>query len=882
MAWLRSIVSRVRAFFNGRQLDQELDEELRFCLEMETEENIRRGMGPEDADLAARLKIGGPEQIKEICRDERGFPFLESLLRDLRYGVRSLGHTPGFAFVVVAILAIGIGANTAIFSLVDGGFLRPFPVANPDELMWIQHRSQEGRRTSCSYLDYEDLCAQTTAFSGIVAESRRGSILTTPGESELVFLNVVSPNYFNVLGLEPELGRTINPQLDHRSGDPSVVISYRLWNRRFQRDPHIVGKHIQLLDKSFPVVGVLPASFRGLKRMLSVDVWVAPVAWVALVEGNRSEFERRDSRQFLLLGRQNPGVQPAEIEAQLSTIAKRLEEANPGQDKGRTLTAMSERSQRRQRGVGLGLMLMPLAGLVLVIVCSNVANLSLSRVETRAREIAIRLAVGASRLRIMRQLFAESLLVACLGTGLGLFLAYGLIQVVPALMPPGLPLSPHLQIDQRVLAVTLAASLIALFLSGLMPALRGSTTDLTAVMKGGGVSIGRGSRWFSLRNFMAAGQIALCTVLVAVAVLFIRTMVNTGAIDPGFDARKPLILADVLLDGSAYQRGVLRVCDELAEDIEGLPGVKGVAFARRVHLSGSGGGATRRVSIPGKDLAPGQDKIRIKYNQVSPDYFKVMGTRILRGRCYDRFDREGSSRVVLINQTMANRFWPGEEPIGKHVMVEEIAHEIVGVTEDGKITRLREAPEPYLYFSFAQAPSGEPTFLVELDSYAAFQTDSLRQTLQRGEVGFSQVMTLEEHMQSAVFDERLPAQLAGGLAVVGMTLAAVGLYGVIALMINQRRREFGVRLALGAKPQGVLRLVLGQGFKLTIISIPIGVVLALTSGQLIASFLYGVTPADPLSLVLSALLVLIVALAATALPARKATHVDPAEILRYE
>ncbi len=801
---------------------------------------------------------------------------MRTFLQDLRYGIRLLLKSPGFTTVAVASLALGIGVNSAVFSVVDGMFLRPLAVEKPEQLVWIYSRSPESRGLSTSYVEYLDLRDQTDAFSGLVAQSRRGSMLRVNDETEMVLTTVVSANYFSALGVRAALGRTFSSELDSSPAkDPVAILSYSLWQRRFGNDPQIVGKSIQLSERNCTVVGVMPRSFRGLERMVPPEIWLSTTGWVAINPGNRPELERREVRVFNVLGRLRPGATPEQAQAQLDTIAGRLEQSYPATNKGRRLSAVSEARLAADR-FRSSLLLLSIVSLVLLIACANVATLLLAQGESRRREIGVRLALGAGRLRLLRQLLTESLLLSLLGAALGWLLASWLLDLAPALLPPG-PLRIDVRLDQRVGIFTLVASLVTALLFGLAPALQASKIDVAPVLKG--EATGRRSPRFSLWNVLSVGQIALATVLVSGSGLLLRSFLYSQSIDPGFDTKKNMLV--VMLGTPQRARALFQ---ELGERVAALPGVTRTTYARRLLLAGSGGGAVKEVSIPGVELPGGREAVEIKYNQVADNYFATMGTRLVRGRSIDRRDGPDSLKVVVINEAMTRQFWPTEDPIGRWLRVGRVEYQIVGIVEDGRIIHVHDAPEPFLYFSFAQMPSGEGTLLVETAGDPALLADAVKREMRSVDpkIAIFSMMTMKQHMAMALYADWIPAAISSGLAVLGMLLAAIGLYGVMSYAVSRRTHEFGIRLAMGAEGRDVLRLVMRQGLKLALVGIPIGLAGALAASRAMSSFIFGISPGDPLTLGASSLVVIAVALLATQAPARRATKVDPLVALRQE
>lgn len=808
---------------------------------------------------------------------------MRTFLQDLRYGIRLLLKTPRATAVAVASLALGMGLNSAVFSVVDGMFLRPPSIRQPEQLVWIYGRTPQGSSTSTSYLEYLDLRDQSNVFSGLVAQSRRGSLLRVDDEIEVVMTTVVSANHFSVLGAGTALGRAFSPELDSSpEKEPVVILSHGLWQRRFGSDPQIIGKSIPLFERNCTVVGVLPQSFRGLEGMIAPDIWLPATSWVAITPGNRPELERRDSRIYEVLGRLRPGVTVEQAQAQLDTIARRLEQAYPATNKGRRLSAVPE-TRRAAGRVRMSLLLMSIVGLVLLIACANVATLLLAQGESRRREIGVRLALGAGRRRVLRQLLTESLLLSLVGAALGLLLASWLMDLAPALMPAGpFRLRLDVRLDQRVGTFTLIASLVTALLFGLAPALRASKADVAPVLKG--EEPGRRSRRFSLWNVLAVGQIALSIVLLSASGLLLRSFLYTQQIDPGFDTKKNMLVIMMASGSLSGPRQAQALFQRLAERLGSLPGVAHATYARRLLLAGSGGGATKEVSIPGVELPPGRDTVEIKFNQVADNYFATMGTRVARGRGIERRDGPDSLKVVLINETMARQFWPNQDPIGRWLRIGRFEHQIVGIVEDGKINQIHEAPEPFLYFAFAQMPPGEATLLVETAGDPALLADAVKREMRSVDpkIVILSLMTMKQHMANALYMDRIPAVVSSGLAVLGMLLAAIGLYGVMSYAVNRRTHEFGVRLAMGAQERDVLGLVMRQGLKLALVGVPIGLAAALAATRVMSSFVYGVSPGDPLTFAASAVLVVAVGLLATEGPARRATKVDPVVALRHE
>ncbi|MGD1081874.1 MAG: ABC transporter permease [Candidatus Sulfotelmatobacter sp.] len=803
---------------------------------------------------------------------------MNGFLQDVRYALRQLRKSTVFTFAVVLTLALGIGANVAIFGVVEAAMLRSWPAKEPERLAKIVARTPQGRDEFFSYADYRDLCEQSRSLEGVLAYSRHGKILRLGTTSRLVLDDLVSPDYFAVLGVDAQLGRTF-PLEPHTGSEPAAVISDELWHRDFNADPSLVGKQIWLTDRSYTVIGIAPRHFHGLQPGVPTDVWL-PVT----TEYHRDELDDRSNRDFELLGRLQSGATPEQAQVELGVIGHRLAETYPAVDKARDITLVSERE--RLRDVVLPTVLvMAAVGLVLLICCANVTGLVLARSETRRREIAVRLAIGAGRLRLVRQLLTESTLLALAGAAIGLVLAVSLFTLQPALMPPAeYELGLDLRLDASVIAFTAVVSVLALIAFGLAPAIQASKYSLVPALKGEEPTGGRSLRRFAARNALVLGEIAISVVLLTASGLLVRSLLYSRSLNLGFNRQKDLIFFDLSPGIAGYdaQRS-LSYFEQVRERVAGLAGVRQVSFARRVLLSDSGGGAELRVSVPGVELPQGQPNIPIKFNAASLGYFRTMGTRLIEGRDFTTADSSSSPKVAVISQTMARRFWPAKDAIGEHIVVEGQDCQIIGVAEDVKINNIHEAVEPYMYFPFSQRPDAEATIIVEPAQNPHIAAAGIRsEILSLDQRVLVRIRTMHYLMQQAFWQDQIGASFVAGLGVLGMFLAAIGLYGVIAYVVSRRQHEIGVRMALGAERRNVLRMVLGQALKITALGAGLGLVASLGTMRLLSSLLYGVKPSDPLSLLGSSVVVILVAMVATYFPARRAAKVDPMVALRYE
>lgn len=809
---------------------------------------------------------------------------MRNLLQDLRYAFRLFGRNPGLTAVAVLSLAIGIGPNSALFSIVTATILRPFPAKDAEQIVSLSIKTDKGYE-GVSYPDYLDFRDQNSVLSGLAAWQKRGALLTTEGGQEVVARQVVSENYFSVLGIEPALGRLFLPSRDeHVEGEPSVVISHGVWQRRFGADPGLVGRTILLTGKGHTVIGVAARGFGGLGPLTPADVWVP---FSALDSKERASLSQRDKGFGLVFGRLRTGVSKEQAEVELNGIAARLAEAYPVTNKGRRVVLTAEAADRGRSGITLSVIVMSLVSLVLLIACANVAGLLLAQAETRRRETAIRLAMGARRGRLVRQFLTECALLSLMGAAVGLLVAMWLLDVVPALKPPALFMfSYDFEINGRVLGYTLVLSLMTAFFFGLVPALRASRPDVIPELKGES-RLGSGRRRFIGRSMLVVAQIAVAQLLLTGAGLLLRSYFNTRQIHPGFDTKRNLLLVSVIPLPDGERQDVRVDYGELLGRIQAIPGVKRASLARRLPLSGSGGGAMVSVSIPGAVLPSGEETTDVRYNVVGLGYFSTMGTRIVRGSDFERRDGREGSRVVLINETMARRFWPSVEradAVGKWLRIEGTDHRIVGTVEDGKYVRLHEAPQPYLFLPSPMRLGGDAQLVVETAVPPRAVANGVRQAVSGTERNLKIVRlnTLKEHLRSSHMLEELAASLTGTIGLLGMFLASVGLYGLVSHAVNRRRQEIGIRMAMGAQRRDVLRLVLGQGLRLSLIGASIGLAAALAAGRVMERFLYGVSGTDPATFAVSALTVVAITLLASHLPARRAVKMDLVTALRYE
>ena len=816
------------------------------------------------------------------------------MLQDLRYGLRTLVGSPAFTVVAVLSLALGIGANTAIFSLVNRVLLEPLPVRDVERLaaVFLTDERNPGR-LPLSDLNFRDLRDQNEVFEGMAAFTFSQLNYSTGGESEQILAQVVTANYFSVLGAEAALGRTFSPD-EGTSMVPVAVISHGFWERRLGREPAVVGKTLTLNRTPLTIIGVAARGFTGTLLGGGPEVWV-PTAMHDVVQPNFTWYNERRGLFLFAVGRLKAGATLEHAGANLRTVFARLEQAYPADNKGRSAGAVSLLDARLnpdgQGGpviVQVAAILMVVVGIVLLIACANVANLSLARASGRRREIAIRLALGARRSRIVRQLLTESLLLAAAGGLLGVLLAYWTTAaLIGADLPLPIPLDDALVIDGGVLGFTTGLALLTGVLFGLAPAIQSSRPDVVPVLKNESVPTGAGRRGlaslFTMRQALVVAQVALSLLSLVAAGLFLRSLRNAQQIDPGFETESVLVMTVNLgREGYTPERGQV-FYRQVAERAASLPGVLGAAVAQNPPLAG---GFLRSVFPEGQDTTT-QERVLVQVNSVSPGYFEAIGTPLLRGRAFIESDTDGAPSVVVINEIMAERFWPGQDAIGKRFTFFGASQftTVVGIARNAKYNGVAEDPIPFIYQPLRQNYSPAATLHVRASGHAAALASHVRQLVRESDPTLSvfNVRTLEEQVSRSLQPVRFNVVMLSIFAGLALLLAAIGLYGVANYSVTQRTREIGVRMALGAARWSVLRLVLGQGVCLVAAGLGLGLALALVATAFVPPrLLLTVSPRDPATFLTTAALLAAVALVASYIPASRATRIDPLIALRTE
>ncbi len=827
-----------------------------------------------------------------------------TLLQDLRYGARLLAKAPGFTLVAALSLALGIGANTTIFTLINAVLLNPLPVADPAQLVSVwttDERNQDGALggfLQSSPMNYRDLRDQNAVFSGVAAHTGLPlNISGGTGDPQQVFGEIVTGNYFDVLGAKPLIGRGFRPDEDVREGASLVaVLGYGEWQKRFGGDRGIVGRSIQLDGRDFTVVGVMPKGFKGTNAIGAPALWVPYMTYRETTTGFFQELIRPDSRRglvFNVTGRLKPGVTVQQAEANLKTIAKRLAQEYPNENQGRSVTLVPLAQSTVNPGfrgniVAAGGLLMVIVGLVLLIACANVANLLLARASLRQKEIAVRLSLGASRGRLITQLLTEGLILAVIGGAVGLLLAYWAQSLLWSFRPPFLQADAiDLHPDLRVLLFTLVVALGTGVVFGLAPAVQASRPDLVVELKEKTSAPTGSNRLFSLRNVLVAAQLALSLIALVGAGLFLRSLQHAQQINPGFDAEHLATLSfDLGGQGYTEERGRQFQKEALAR-VASIPGVQSTTIASTVPLFA--GGFARTVFLEGQDTSDRRAGRLVQIAVVGPHYLETLGIPLLRGRALSETDQPNTPHVAVINESMARRFWPDQDPIGRRFKFfgQDFFNEVVGIAKDSKYNFIGEDPTPFLYQPATQVYQPAVSLFVKAASPQAVVATA------RGEVQqldrnlpLTGVFTLSEIFAQSLWPATMAALLLAVFAALSLVLAVIGIYGVMAYSVNQRTRELGIRMALGASRRDVVAMVVGQGLKLTVCGVVVGIAAAIAGLRLATTFLapmlFGVSTTDVMTLVTVPIVLSLAALAASYLPALRATRIDPMVALRYE
>jgi putative ABC transport system permease protein len=891
MRWLYKFPLRVRSLFERARVEQELSEELRFHLEKLIEQSTTQGMTAEEAHYAALRELGGVEQIKEECRDMRQVNYLENLVQDIRYGLRVLRRNPGFAATAILTLALGIGATTAIFSIVDTVMLKPLPFPTADRLVRVRSViAATGHGDVASYPDFLDWRARSHVFEGMAAFRTGDFTLIGPREPLHLQGAVVSAQLFSLLGVTPALGRIFLPEEDNPamvSGTDPVILSYGLWQREFSADRAVLGRTIQLGDQPFTVVGVMPPAFQYPIQADRIELWTTIA--VDARGGVGAMTTQRGAHYLDVSALLKPKVKLQQAQSEMAGITVALSKQHP-ENKPRTVQIVPE----IQGAIGPLrtplFVLLGAVGCVLLIVCVNVANLLLARATGRHKEMALRAALGASRRRATRQLLTESVALGLLGGGLGLALATALLRVLVRLIPAVVPRLDTIGLDARLLMFAFLVSLVAGVLFGLAPALRVSKIGLTESLNESGRGSGGGGKEHSrLRDALVVSEVALAIVLLLGAGLLIQSFFYLTRVNPGFDPHQVLTFQ---LDSPAGKQGaqVPLFFREVVESMRALPGVNSASAVASLPLTGDNIGSG--FEIEGEPL-PAGSRPSADFNAVEPNYFRTLHIALVAGRDFTERDDSKSTPVVIVNRTLARRFFPNQDPIGRHIRPgigngygpgEFPMREIVGVIADVKQSGLGDEAAPEVYAPLAQSPFGTMFFVVHTVNDPRSIVESARRQVASLDKNapIYHVETLDQYFAQSVEAPRFITLLLGGFAGLALVLACLGIYGLISYTVAQRTREIGIRMAVGAQKGEVLWMVIREGLRPALAGIAIGIVGALRLTRLLSSLLFGIKPADPATFAAVALMLTGVAILACYIPARRAAGVDPMVALRYE
>ena len=874
-----------RTAFRRSRMENEMDAELRFHIDTYAEDLIRAGVPREEALRRARIEFGGIERVKEEGREARGANLLDELLQDLRYGQRVLRKSPGFAVVAVLTLALGIGATSAIFSVVNAVLLRPLAMSEPSRVMYMQEHWQDVF-PGLSVGNYIDIRNENSFFAELCASNSAGFNLETGELPERVDGEIASANYFATFGVQPMVGRVYSAEEDKPGQANVVVVSERLWRTRLHADPSIAGQSIRINGMPTTVVGVMPKSFDPLLN--NTELWV-PAAFTP------TQLADHDDHYLNVMGRLKPGVSATQAQSELDVIARRLQKQYPLYDEGRTFQLQPLATVLLgDQSLSLRLMLAAV-GFLLLIACANIANLQLARSRAREKEIAMRAALGASPNRIVRQLLAENLVLGLAGGIVGIFLANWGVAWIVAHGPAEMPRLDQSRVDASTLAFACAATLLSSLLFGLAPALRSASTRLSEVFKSSsGVSGGSRDR---IRGLLVVGEVSLALILMLGAGLLIRSALFVSHVDPGFDTANLVVGKVGLPDPGYHDPDVARqTFGRMITAAAALPGVDSAAVVSRAPLAG--GGSSNGLLAEGKPL-DSANLVNSQLQIVSPSYLGTARVPLKTGRDFTPQDTRNSTLVTIVNETLARTMWPGENPIGKRFSCCEIGpkgpmdpvwHEVVGVVADVRAWGLARRVPPEFYIPIAQMPPsawdwiGRTMDLVVRTHGGSVPARELQSAVASvaPAVPIYQLSTMQHKISSTLERSHFDTFLLTIFAAVALLLSSVGIYGVLSYMVAQRTRDIGIRIALGASRGQIVWNVLGFGVRLAGIGLAIGLAGALAATRLLSSMLYGVRSTDAFTFIAVSLILLGVALLASYLPARRAMHVDPMVALRYE
>jgi len=880
---------RLRSLIDRNHVEEDLAKELRFHLEQQAQENLAAGMPPAEARLAAARKLGGVTQIEEECRDMRRTDIIENFWRDLRYAWRMLRKSPAFTLVMVLTLALSIGANSAIFSVIDGVLLRPLPYPDANRLVRVFFHSANYARFPLNPFDFRDFRARNRSFAALAGYTRGDLQLSGSGQPERFTGFQVTAGFFRTLGLHPARGHEFSSKDEIPDSAAQVILSDRLWRDRFGADPAILGRKIMLDSQPYTVVGVMPPGtehpgneYNGVAHGETVDVW-----WPFTFRGDPNQ---RGSHYLEAIGRLRKDVTATQAQAEMNALIAQMAREHSGNLDGWQVLVFPLYQEIVGPSERLLLVLLGAVGLVLLIACANAANLLLARATARQREIAVRMALGADRSRLVRQMLTESLLVAFLGGAFALAIAVVSVRILVALLPAGFPRADTIHVNAEVFGFTLLIALGTGILFGLAPAFEAARADLQDSLRAGGRGAVGHRGHLRLRSALVVGEVSLACLLLIGAGLMLRSFVNLLRADPGFRPEH-LLTAGVSLPDAAYKPlDTVSFWNRLAGTLESTSGIRAAGVGTDLPWTGYDdniGGLT----IEGKTAPADGEGFHARYHVATPGYFRALGIPLVRGRFFTDGDTMKAPIAMIVNQFMARRYWPGEDAIGKRISFEEHPKPtdwmtVVGIVGDVKDKPDSPAAQMAMWWPIGQTPVGVNNMVVVLrgSSDAALLANDLRQAVRQldPELAVANIRPMDDIADANVSTPRFTLFLVALFAGLALTLAAIGIYGVISYAVSQRSSEFGLRMALGAQATDVRRLVLRQGVRLALVGVMLGLLGALALGRVLRSLLFQVRATDPMTFGAVTAVAIVVALVACYLPARRATTVDPASALRAE
>lgn len=889
MSTFREWFNRLRFLRHRADLDEQLNDELQFHIEARASEFEEAGLSEEEALYRAHREFGSTQLAREDSREAWKFQWLEELVMDLKVGLRMLWRSPRFSVLAILCLILGIGANTAVFSWMEGILFRPYPtVAHQERLMALAGTARgETGATSLSWPDYLDLQKNCTLFDSFFVSKIAGTSLSIGDRAERTRGSIVSANYFDAIGVHPMLGRGFLPGEDVGSAaHPVAVISYQLWQNRFKGDPEIIGKKQRLNGVIHTIVGVTPEDFRGTFVGWAMQFWV-PASMEELFEAGGYKLEDRDARWVEAYARLKPGVTAQQAQQEVSAVASRLEAGYPLTNRGRSVQLWPLwATPFNNAGTllpTLSIMLV-VAVCVLLIACANVGNLLLVRSFARRHEMTVRAAIGARRSRLLRQLLTEGLILAFAGTAGGIAIAYWCRHALVLLFPARSGVSMYLpgDLDWRVLALSASVCVVATLLLGLFPALRASSVDLAVALKSEMAGVVGGYKQSWARSILVVLQVSLSFVLLVGAFLLTQSLQKIRTMDPGFTTHRVLNTAVDLVSAGYDIPRAKAFQDELLDRVRALPGVESAAFARVTPL-GYAAYSSSPIAVDGFNVPP-EEEPTVEYNEVGPAYFATMGIPLVSGREFLRSDDESSAAVAIVNETMAATFWKGKDPVGQRVQVKGKWLTIVGVAKDSKYESMRDLPKSFFYVSRRQNFAISTGLNIRTPLNPEAMAGSLAKEIHSldGNLALYEVITLQEQVDRSTSPQRAAVTLLAMLGGLALVLATIGLYGVMSYSVSQSSRELGLRMALGARGANLVRLVLSRGLALTAIGVSLGVGAALLLTRFLGNYLYDVNPHNPVAYATALGVMLGTSFAACLLPARHAAHTDPMRVLRQE